>query len=71
MSQLVAILSQYWNPAEQIRYNERSAAERVNARLKDEFGAKKVRVRGHYKVACHLMFGILVLAADQIMKLVT
>jgi hypothetical protein len=61
----------HWNPAEQIRYNERSAAERVNGRLKDEFGAKKVRVKGHYKVACHLMFGILVLAADQIMKLVT
>jgi len=60
-----------WNPAEQIRYNARSAAERVNARLKDEFGARKIRVRGHSKVACHLMFGVLVLAADQIMKLVT
>jgi len=60
-----------WNPAEQIRYNARSAAERVNARLKDEFGACKIRVRGHTKVACHLMFGVLVLAADQIMKLVT
>ncbi len=70
-AELLARKTIHWNPAEQIRYNERSAAERVNARLKDEFGAKKVRVRGHYKVACHLMFGILVLAADQIMKLVT
>jgi len=61
----------HWNPAEQIRYNARSAAERVNSRLKDEFGARKIRVRGHAKVACHLMFGVLVLAADQIMKLVT
>lgn len=60
-----------WAPTEQTRYNERSSAERVNARLKDEFGAKKVRVRGQDKVACHLMFGILVLAADQLMKLVT
>jgi hypothetical protein len=60
-----------WAPAEQTRYNERSAAERVNSRLKDEFGAKKVRVRGQDKVSCHLMFGILVLAADQLMKLVT
>jgi hypothetical protein len=60
-----------WAPAEEVRYNERSAAERVNSRLKDEFGAKKVRVRGNDKVACHLMFGILVLAADQLMKLVT
>ena len=61
----------HWAPAEQIRYNERSAAERVNSRLKDEFGANKVRVRGQDKVSCHLMFGILVLAADQLMKLVT
>lgn len=58
-------------PPEETRYNERSTAERVNSRLKDEFGACKVRVRGHVKVACHLMFGVLVLAADQLMKLVT
>ena len=70
-AELLARKTIHWNPAEQIRYNERSAAERVNARLKDEFGARKVRVRGHYKVGCHLMFGILALAADQIMKLVT
>jgi len=52
------------------RYNERTVAERANARLKDEFGARKVRVRGGMKVACHLMFGVLVLAADQLIKLV-
>jgi hypothetical protein len=56
---------------EEIRYNVRTTAERANSRLKDEFGAYKVRVRGHAKVACHLMFGVLVLAADQLMKLVT
>lgn len=55
--------------AEQIRYRERTAAERVNARLKDEFGGRCVRVRGHAKVACHLMFGILALAVDQLMRL--
>lgn len=60
-----------WKPAEAMRYNERSTAERANARLKDEFGARKLRVRGITKVACHLMFGVLVLAADQLMKLVT
>lgn len=60
-----------WKPVEAIRYNERSTAERANARLKDEFGACKVRVRGHAKVVCHLMFGVLVLAADQLMRLVT
>jgi hypothetical protein len=57
--------------AEKIRYNERTTAERANARLKDEFGGRMIRVRGHTKVMCHLMFGILALAADQLMKLVT
>jgi transposase len=57
--------------AEEIRYNERSTVERVNARLKDEFGGRVVRVRGHEKVLCHLMFGILALTANQMMILVT
>ena len=38
---------------EQIRYNERTAGERVNGRLKDEFGGRHVRVRGGAKVMCH------------------
>ena len=58
-----------WKPAEAIRYNGRSVAERTNARLKDEFGGRMVRVKGHAKVFCHLMFGVLVLAADQVIKL--
>ncbi len=57
--------------AEALRYNERSTVERVNARLKDEFGGRFVRVRGHAKVMCHLMFGILALTANQMMILVT
>lgn len=57
--------------AEAIRYNERSTVERVNARLKDEFGGRVVRVRGHAKVMCHLMFGILALTANQMVILVT
>lgn len=57
--------------AEAIRYNERSTVERVNARLKDEFGGRVVRVRGHAKVLCHLMFGVLALTANQMMILVT
>lgn len=60
-----------WVLPEERRYNARSAAERTNARLKDEFGACKVRVRGHKKVFCHLMFGVLTLAADQLLRLVT
>ncbi|MFN0065039.1 MAG: hypothetical protein ACKVOH_02245 [Chlamydiales bacterium] len=33
--------------------------------------ANKLRVRGATKVACHPIFGVLVLAADQLMQLVT
>ena len=57
--------------AEATRYNERSTVERVNARVKDEFGGRVVRVRGHAKVMCHLMLGLLALTANQIMLLVT
>ena len=53
---------------EQRRYNQRSSAERVNARIKDDFGARYVRVRGHAKVVCHLMFGILALTAEQLWR---
>ena len=58
-----------FSPHEAQRYKERSAAERVNARLKDEFGGRMVRVRGHEKVAAHLMFGLIALTADQLMRL--
>jgi len=51
--------------AEDLRYNERTTVERVNARLKDEFGGRSVRVRGPAKVMCHLMFSIVALAVDQ------
>ena len=57
--------------AEDIRFKERSAAERVNGALKDSYGGRFVRVRGHAKVLCHLMFGILALAVEQLMRLVT
>lgn len=58
-----------FDPAEAIRYRERSTAERTNARLKDEFGGNNVWVKGHAKVMSHLMFGLMVLAADQLMRL--
>lgn len=45
--------------------------ERVNADLRDEFGGRMIRVRGHAKVMCHLTFGIVALAADQILRLLT
>lgn len=55
--------------AEERRYNQRGAVERVNGRLKDSFGAHTVRVRGHDKVMCHLMFGILALTVEQLFRL--
>ena len=58
-----------WNFPEVTRYKERASAERVNSRLKDEFGGRMIRVRGHAKVACHLMFGILALTADALLNL--
>ncbi|MDM8566513.1 hypothetical protein QUF74_12790 [Candidatus Halobeggiatoa sp. HSG11] len=39
------------------------------AALKDEFGGRNVRVKGHAKVHCHLMFGILIITVDQLMRL--
>lgn len=55
-----------FDPHEANRYKERSSAERVNSRLKDSFGGRFVRVRGHLKVMAHLMFGIICLTAEQL-----
>ena len=55
-------------PHEAIRYNERSAVERCNGRLKEEFGGKHVQVRGPKKVMLHLMFGVIALFGDQLLK---
>ena len=41
----------------------------VNVRLKDEFGAWSIWVRGHAKVACHPMFGVFALTAGARMRL--
>ena len=59
-----------FDPAEEVRFKERTTIERVFGRLKDEFGGKMVRVRGSTKVMAHLMFGILVLTADYLLKFV-
>lgn len=56
-------------PHEAQRYKARTGAERCNARLKDEFGARHVQVRGHAKVMCHLMLGVVALCADQLTRL--
>jgi hypothetical protein len=58
------------DPAQKVRFRERSTVERVHARLKDEFGGRMIRVRGAVKVMAHLMFGILALTADQLLRMV-
>ena len=55
--------------AQQERYKTRTMSERVNARLKDEFGASQIRVRGAAKVMAHLMFGVLALTVDQWLRM--
>jgi len=53
-------------PASQVRYHVCSGIERANSEMKDNYGANHVRVKGHLKVLCHLMFGVLVLTVKQI-----
>ncbi len=56
-------------PHEAERYKIRSTAERANSRLKEDFGANNVMVKGHGKVTQHLMFGVIALFADQLLRL--
>lgn len=55
--------------AEEDRFRERTTVERVFARIKDDFGGRGIRVRGAKKVMTHLMFGIVALTVEQILKL--
>ena len=55
--------------AQEGRYKLRTMSERVNARLKDELGGRTTRVRGASKVMAHLMFGIIALTVDQLLRL--
>ena len=56
-------------PHEAERYKIRSSAERANSRLKEDFGANNVMVKGHAKVSLHLMFGVITLFSDQLLRL--
>ena len=51
------------------RHAERTTVERVNGRRKAEFGARHLRVQGHAKAFCHLMFGVLAVTVSQLMRL--
>jgi hypothetical protein len=50
-------------------YNERTAVERVNGSIKDDYGGRHLRVRGHLKVFCHLMFGVAAFTASCLLNL--
>ncbi|MXW83087.1 MAG: transposase [Rhodothermaceae bacterium] len=57
-------------PAERVRYRERSTVERAFGRLKNEFGGPNIRVRGHENVLCLVMFSVVVLTVDQMLRMV-
>jgi len=56
-------------PAEKRRFCERTTAERGFSLLKERFGGRNIRVRGHLKVLAHLGFCLLTLAADRLWNL--
>ena len=59
----------YMEPATQKRFGQRSSVERVNSYLKDNHGGRNIRVKGPAKVMTHLMFGIIVITATQLFRL--
>ena len=59
----------YMDPATHKRFGQRSSVERVNSYLKDNHGGRNIRVKGPTKVMTHLMFGIIVITATQLFRL--
>jgi len=55
--------------AEDKRYKERLPKERFNALYKDYSGGRNIVYRGFLKVSCHVMFGVLTVAAATIIKM--
>jgi len=53
------------------RYNERSSVERVNSYLKDSFSGRSIWVKGAKKVFSHLMFGILAMTGQRLLRFAT
>lgn len=51
------------------KYKERLPKERFNAMYKDYHGGRCIFYRGFSKVSCHVLFGVLVVAATTILKL--
>jgi hypothetical protein len=56
--------------AEDKRYKQRLPKERFNASYKDYNGGSNIFYRTHSKISCHVMFGVLTLAAATIIRLI-
>jgi hypothetical protein len=50
------------------RFKKRTIVEQLNARLKDEFGGRMIYVRGAVKIMAHLMFGVVAITVDQLLR---
>ena len=61
--------SHVFSENEKQRFRQRTVVEQLNARLKDEFGGRVIYVRGAVKIMAHLMFGIVALTVDQLLRL--
>lgn len=55
--------------ADKERFKKRTIVEQMNGRLKDEFGGRIIYVRGASKIMAHLMFGVVALTVDQLLRL--
>lgn len=55
--------------AERKRYKKRFPKERTNALFKDYYGGKNILYKGHLKISCHVMFGILAMTGLMLIKL--
>lgn len=56
-------------PARKIRYQEHSTVERGNSDLKDNYGTRHIKVKGHWKFLCHLMFGVIAITVKQLFNM--
>lgn len=56
--------------AEERRYKERFKTERFNALFKDYYGGKNIVYRGHAKVSCAALFGVLTLTGAMLLNLI-
>lgn len=55
--------------AEQERYRRRMPAERFNALYKNFYGGDTLKQRGHKKITCEIMFGVLALTGSLLLRL--